>query len=383
VSAAGITSVGDSSLDCTFADLDNDGRYDVITAQGESGTFVNRWYKNTGAIDTLAPAILSATGPASAPVGTVVAHAKIRDQVLDDGVDYVRGAARFVTNRTTQDLAAAIDGTGFNPAVITIQAGTTVTWTNSSGSTQSVDLSPAPHAFASGAIANGGTYAFTFVVPGTYSLSSSGGATGQVVVQGGAATEPATYSGGQIFRFAIPAPSGAELCYELQFTDWHGNVSATRAVRVPLTGGSCAAPTTYCTAKVNSQGCTPAIAWNGTPSVSAGAGFFVSATQVLNNKSGLFFYSTNGQQAVAFQGGTLCVKLPITRTALKTSGGNPPPNDCSGSYSIDFAAYVASGANPTLVAGVAVNGQFWSRDPGFGAPNNTGLTNAVHFVLCP
>ncbi len=141
--------------------------------------------------------------------------------------------------------------------------------------------------------------------------------------------------------------------------------------------------TSYCTAKLNSSGCSPSIHASGAPSASAGSGFAITAANVLNNKSGLFFYSSNGQQAAPFQGGTLCVKLPLKRTALQSSNGNPPPNDCSGSYSIDFNAYVASGVDPALVAGSTIDGQYWARDPGFSAPNNTSLSNALHVTLSP
>ena len=42
--------MNDSTLDCTFADLDNDGDYDFITAQGESNPsqYVNKVYRNNG-----------------------------------------------------------------------------------------------------------------------------------------------------------------------------------------------------------------------------------------------------------------------------------------------------------------------------------------------
>jgi len=96
----------------------------------------------------------------------------------------------------------------------------------------------------------------------------------------------------------------------------------------------------------------------------------------------LFFYSRAGQQSVPFQGGVLCVKLPIRRTAVQGSGGNPPPNDCSGSFALDFNAYIASGVDPALVQGAAFDGQYWSRDPGFAPPNNVGLTDALRFTIC-
>ncbi len=145
----------------------------------------------------------------------------------------------------------------------------------------------------------------------------------------------------------------------------------------------CPTPSIYCTAKVNSSGCTPQIASSGMPSMSAGSGFTISVAQVLNNKSGLIFYGLSGQQAAPFQGGVLCVKTPLKRGPLQDSGGNPPPNDCSGSFSIDFNTLIASGIDPLLVSGTVVDAQYWSRDPGFSSPNNTSLSDALHFGICP
>ena len=50
-------------------------------------------------------------------------------------------------------------------------------------------------------------------------------------------------------------------------------------------------------------------------------------------------------------------------------------------YSIDFNAYVASRADPSLVAGSQVWIQTWSRDPG--SPSGTNLSDALTCVLCP
>jgi hypothetical protein len=142
------------------------------------------------------------------------------------------------------------------------------------------------------------------------------------------------------------------------------------------------ATTTYCTAKVNSLGCTPAIGYAGLPSVNSPASFDITAVNILNNKWGLFFYSLAGKQALPFQGGWLCTKLPIRRTASQFSGGTPPPvKDCSGTYTLDFNARIDSGVDPALVQGAWVWGQYWYRDPGFAPPKATGLTDAIEFVI--
>jgi hypothetical protein len=143
---------------------------------------------------------------------------------------------------------------------------------------------------------------------------------------------------------------------------------------------SCGGHSSYCTSKVNSAGCTPSINFTGAPSATAGSGFTVGATNILNSKFGLFFYSKSGQQAVPFQGGFLCAKVPLIRTALQNSGGVAP---CGGTFNMDFNTYIASGKDPTLVPGTTVDGQYWSRDPGFAPPNNTSLSDAVSFTICP
>jgi hypothetical protein len=154
-------------------------------------------------------------------------------------------------------------------------------------------------------------------------------------------------------------------------------------------GGAChtfvraVPPVAYCVAKVNSLGCTPAIAWSGAPSASAGAGFVVSVADVLNRSPGFFFYGVDGATARPFQGGTLCVARPLHHTALQDSGGSPTLYDCSGTLALDFNARISAGVDPVLVAGRSVDGQFWSRDRGFAPPNDASLSNAIHFTICP
>jgi len=136
----------------------------------------------------------------------------------------------------------------------------------------------------------------------------------------------------------------------------------------------------YCTAKVNSAGCTPAIAFDGTPSASSGAGFDISVDQVMANSTGLLIYSKTGPASIPFQGGILCVGGSILRTPGQFSGGT---TGCTGAFSIDFNAYVATGADPLLAAGSNVWAQWWSRDQGFAPPNNSNTSDALAFTLWP
>ncbi|HUR28695.1 MAG TPA: CHRD domain-containing protein [Planctomycetota bacterium] len=145
-------------------------------------------------------------------------------------------------------------------------------------------------------------------------------------------------------------------------------------------------PNTYCTPKVNSLGCTPVISANGTPSATSGSGFVVSATNVINNKPGLLIYANTGGAAVPFSGGTLCINTPIRRSIPLNSTGNPPPNDCSGLYTIDMNAFAvgALGGIPAAyltASGTVVCCQFWGRDNGFTPPDNATLTDALQYQI--
>ena len=136
----------------------------------------------------------------------------------------------------------------------------------------------------------------------------------------------------------------------------------------------------YCTSKTSSLGCAPAIAYSGSPSLSSPAPFTVSAANVIAQKFGLLFYGF-GPAAFPFQGGTLCAQPPLRRTLLQSSGGSL--GSCSGSYSMDFNAWIQSGADPSLLPGKTVNGQYWFRDPQDPAGFGTGLTDALEFIVQP
>ncbi len=145
---------------------------------------------------------------------------------------------------------------------------------------------------------------------------------------------------------------------------------------------SCPTPVVYCTAKLNSQMCMPAIGFSGEPSVTSPSPFDISASEIINNKNGILFYGF-APNNLPFQGGTLCVLPPTKRTPVQNSGGNPPPNDCSGTFSYDFNALIQSGTDPGLVLAAQVFAQYWFRDPGDLSGFGTGLTDALEFEICP
>jgi len=139
----------------------------------------------------------------------------------------------------------------------------------------------------------------------------------------------------------------------------------------------------YCTGKLNSQGCVPAISAGGSPSLTDPNPFAVTGTDELNFKNGLLFYSQQPRAVVPFLGGTLCMLPPLRRTTIQNSAGNPPPaQDCSGVFSFDFNAWIQGGNDPGIAEGSVLRAQYWGRDPG-DPVDGASLTNAIELVVCP
>jgi parallel beta-helix repeat protein len=140
------------------------------------------------------------------------------------------------------------------------------------------------------------------------------------------------------------------------------------------------APTTYCTAKLNSLGCLPAIDSWGFASLSSPHAFDIQVHYVRNNELGIFYYGYLPGSA-PFQGGTRCVSSPKLRTPVLNSGGAATGIDCSGVFHFDMNARIQSGVDGNLAVGTVVYGQFWMRDSG--SPSGTGLSDGIQFTVQP
>jgi hypothetical protein len=140
----------------------------------------------------------------------------------------------------------------------------------------------------------------------------------------------------------------------------------------------CPNPVVYCTAKISTNLCAPAIAATGSASLSAPSGFVVTTTNMESQVTGLDFFGTAGQAAIPFQGGFLCVGGTVNRLVGKFSGGAGP---CSGSLSYTLSDVLLHPAGGSLVAGVHLQMQSWSRD--LADPFGSSLSNGLDAVICP
>ncbi len=142
-------------------------------------------------------------------------------------------------------------------------------------------------------------------------------------------------------------------------------------------------PMVYCNAKTNSQGCTPALNFTGYASATDSNAFDITATNLINQKNGVLFYTHNGSASTPFGGGTLCLQPPFQRVPLLSSGGSTGSPDCSGSLSVDFNAWIQTGSAPSVMAGDLLNAQYFYRDPQHPDGTGYGLTEGIEFVVVP
>ena len=134
---------------------------------------------------------------------------------------------------TTVD--GTIAGSAFSPTPITIQVGDTVRWTNNDAVTHTVTSDTS--VFNSGSISNGGTYSYTFTMPGTYGYHCSihPSMTGEIIVQstsGSAPTAPQNLqasAGNGYVRLTWSAPTTAGSSAITNYTVYRGTSSGSLA----------------------------------------------------------------------------------------------------------------------------------------------------------
>jgi hypothetical protein len=213
-------------------------------------------------------------------------------------------------------------------------------------------------------------------------ITVQGGAHGAQIC-GGTMASPFTLSDAA-FRSDTVNVSNGELSFTAQAVQGFGSLNGFLIDPLP-----CGGLFPFCTAKLNSLGCTPQWSNFGTSSASATSGFSLRAVNVLNQKPGLLMYGFDGRAAIPFQGGTLCVNGPIHRGPAVTSHGSPSNfNDCTGMFALDMNAFAAglAGGNPhpsLRIPGTLVTCQWWGRDPGFPPPDATTLSMGVQYFVCP
>jgi len=114
------------------------------------------------------------------------------------------------------------------------------------------------------------------------------------------------------------------------------------------------------------------------------SGFVVTAQSAEGDKTGIFFFGSNGRQANPWGNGTSlqCVVPPVFRTALQSGGGTQ--GSCNGSFSIDMNQHwnVLKPAHHPGASAV-VQAQLWYRDPFSTSNQTTSLSDAVEFLVCP
>lgn len=366
-----IEKIQDSTLDVAIGDVDNDGAYDLVTAQGESGNFTNRIYENTGGVDDVKPRVVDVALPDSFGSSFRVL-ARVRDQVRDDAVDYVTGEAYAAE---LSDALQSIDFSGgaFSPANLTVAAGETVEWSNADATAETVTSTTDPWGFDL-VLPAGGIASRVFVTPGVYTYeSTTSGATGTITVTGPVLTATATRLGGEVHRLAFSSsPSALGYQVELLFEDYQGN--RTVADELVLLGGG-GLGTVFCDPAVdNSTGGPATISATGSAQVSDN-NFTVTAASLPANQFGYF---------IASQGQSGGVNPPGSQGTLCLGGGSPVLRFTSqlgnsGSAG-EFGATLDLTGFPPPYGGAVLPGQTWNFQTWFRDVNPTSTSNFTNGV---
>jgi hypothetical protein len=224
-------------------------------------------------------------------------------------------------------------------------------------------------------------YYITWYNPTTLEYSVNGGAFTSVVMLS---------SAGQIFRGEIPGALVGTIDYRVRSADKYGNSGVSVTKTYTATGGGCTGtPVTYCTAKVNSLGCTPSIGFTGIPSASVPLGFTVSASNVINNKPGLLIYTNGGQRDGALRGGPALHQHADPALDPAVLGRQSSAERLLGRV-LDRHERLWSGCSRRHAGDIPGRSRapWWTASSGAATtasprPNNATLSNGLEYTICP
>lgn len=165
--------------------------------------------------------------------------------------------------------------------------------------------------------------------------------------------------------------------------DTNGVGDVFRVDRGPQSTGS---PQSFCTPGTSSNGCTARLTASAQPSLSGSHACLLTASGVDGQRSGLIFYGLDNSCFVPVPWGAssswLCVRAPLQRTPLASSGGTS--GACDGALTLDWNGFSQSHPNalgqPWSV-GARAFVQAWYRDPP--SPKTTTLSDALLLTYVP
>lgn len=232
--------VADPSLDLGLADLDNDGRVDLVTAQGLERIGAEQppcqLFRNTGPRDERPPKVLAAeilTDP-QPTAGPWVVRARVQDDVVCNMDTFVTGEIYYVLSAAPLRVEVVISYERIDQHVA---AGTTLVIKNTTGAPATIwSEDPDPIVTAT-ELAAGAEVELILARQGLLKVVREGDDRPlEIVVTGEAWPGKALAAGTGLWRFELPRGhvDAKELVYQMIFRDRAGNRTVGDATRVRL-----------------------------------------------------------------------------------------------------------------------------------------------------
>lgn len=191
----------------------------------------------------------------------------------------------------------------------------------------------------------------------TYATVQSPGVTTPLKVTG-------LTSNGTSLNVNIPASAGPG---DILVRDGGSSLGSALSNAFPFDPSACPLPITYCTGKMTSVGIVPSVDFTGSNSLAIN-NLAIECHDAVGLKSGIYFYGDNGQAALPFLGGTLCIHQPIKR---------------SPGFVFDVFGYTSQPLPFSVFeVGLTRDYQFWFRDPANPDGTKIGLSNAGEVTFC-